>query len=220
MGITVPEQAEQQPWRHGTAPPEFACVPPFPPSAAQGMLIVLRDSLSCSELLPSVASGGAAPSSRCPLRPLGGGPGLAGERSALNTNKEHISKESATTAPVGFYKLLPGPALLVLTAARGQQEAATYQTHIARFSFLLQVRFCKFMRAKLCRHTTCVCPFAFSSFLPNNQECFCSCPFPSYPFPFSLSLALYGTITFVVLKDFIVPSTLFYNVSTVFLKKN
>lgn len=120
---------------------------------------------------------------------------------------------------MGIYRLLPSPALLALTAAQGQQEAATYQTHIARFSFLLQVRFCKFMRSKLCRHNTCVCPFAFSSFLTNNQECFCSCPFSSYPFPFSSPLALYGTITFVVLKDLIVPSTLFYNISTVFFKK-
>lgn len=56
--------------------------------------------------------------------------------------------------PVGIYKLLPSPALPVLTAARGQQETATYQTRIARFSFLLQVPFCKFMRSKLCRHTT------------------------------------------------------------------
>lgn len=37
----------------------------------------------------------------------------------------------------------------------------------------------------------------------------------------SLPFALYGTITFFVLKDLIVPSTLFYNIPTVFLgKKN
>lgn len=137
------------------------------------------------------------------------------QSSVLNTNKVLPQLRS----PVGFCKRLPSPAFLVLTAARGQQEAATYRILILRFSFLLQARFCKFMRSKLCRHTTCVCPFDFSSFLHDNQECFSSCSFSGYPFPFSLSVALYGTITFVELKALIVPSTMFYNISSVFFKK-
>lgn len=41
--------------------------------------------------------------------------------------------------------------------------------------------------------------------------------FSSYAFPFSLPLALYDTIPFVVFKDLTVPSTFFYNISTVSL---
>ncbi|KAL2299454.1 hypothetical protein Nmel_014112 [Mimus melanotis] len=54
---------------------------------------------------------------------------------------------------------------------------------MARFSFLLQVRLCKLMRSKLCKHTTwVVCTLLlFSSFLPNNQGWFCSCPSASFP---------------------------------------
>lgn len=64
------------------------------------------------------------------------------------------------------------------------------------------------VRSKLCRHTACVCPSCFSSSLPNQQGWVCFFPFSSYPFPSSLPLALYGTIDWVVLKDFTGPSKL------------
>lgn len=62
--------------------------------------------------------------------------------------------------------------------------------------------------------------FVFSSFLPYKQEWFCFFPFSGYSFLFFLPLALYGTIVFVVLKDFTGHHKLFYNISSVSFKQN
>lgn len=98
-------EASPQAWCPGSAPAEFACVPPFPHAAVHRMFILLR----CSWAAPSLCLRWLLQDRLHPRRaqwglqsPPGLGPaappGLAGDSSALNTNKEYFSKESAATA--------------------------------------------------------------------------------------------------------------------------